>query len=120
MNRLDYNDFRGWDLPKYENGADAGYIVQYVDGYISWSPHDQFYDAYQPTSGMRAGLAVDAMKKGLVVKRAKWAKSEHNGFFRNLNYDCYLNKIMAASPNHYSPYEFGQEDHMVNDWEIVD
>ena len=58
MNRLDYNNFRGWELPSDENGADEGYLVEYVDGgkantdeyegYVSWSPADVFDRAYRP------------------------------------------------------------------------
>lgn len=57
MNRLDYNNLRGWDLPEDEDGTDAGYLVEYVDGgkanhpdfagYISWSPKDVFERAYR-------------------------------------------------------------------------
>lgn len=48
MNRLEYSQFRGWELPADENGADQGLLVEYVDGgkantaeyagYVSWSP----------------------------------------------------------------------------------
>lgn len=48
MTRQDYNDYRGWELPEDEDGADEGYLVEYLDGgqanhedhegYISWSP----------------------------------------------------------------------------------
>ena len=31
MNRLEYNQYRGWDLPAYENGADEGFLVEYLD-----------------------------------------------------------------------------------------
>lgn len=58
MNRLDYNNLRGWDLPADENGDDEGYLVEYLDGgkanhrdfcgYISWSPADVFKRSYQP------------------------------------------------------------------------
>lgn len=56
MNRQMYNDYRGWELPSNENGADEGYLVEYMDGgksnhpdhagYISWSPKEQFENAY--------------------------------------------------------------------------
>jgi|Deesub1362A_J573_1020465.scaffolds.fasta_scaffold48497_1 hypothetical protein len=56
MNRLDYNEYRGWELPEDENGDDEGYLVEYVDGgkpndsrhegYISWSPKEQFDNGY--------------------------------------------------------------------------
>ncbi len=56
MTRQEYNDHRGWPLPKDENGSDNGYLVEYVDGgkpnhpghagYISWSPVEVFEKAY--------------------------------------------------------------------------
>lgn len=57
MNRQEYNNFRGWKLPDDEDGADEGYLVEYVDGgkanttqhngYVSWSPKDVFERAYK-------------------------------------------------------------------------
>ncbi len=55
MNRIDYNIYRGWELPSNESGSDEGYLVEYVDGesnhpghkgYISWSPKAQFDNGY--------------------------------------------------------------------------
>jgi len=59
MNRKEYTDYRGWELPADENGADEGYLVEYEQsetspnvyhpnhkGYISWSPKDVFEEAY--------------------------------------------------------------------------
>lgn len=46
MTRGDYNDLRGWTIPKDENPADEGYIVKYSDGYVSWSPKQAFEEAY--------------------------------------------------------------------------
>lgn len=61
MSRLDYNTLRGWDLPSDENGDDAGFLVEYMDGgqanhpdyagYISWSPSAVFNAAYIPAQG---------------------------------------------------------------------
>lgn len=57
MTRGDYNSFRGWTVPADENGSDAGYLVEYIDGgkpnttqyagYVSWSPKDVFDRAYR-------------------------------------------------------------------------
>lgn len=57
MNRLDYNSYRDWVLPSDENGEDEGYLVEYLDGgkpnhpdhegYISWSPKEQFDNGYK-------------------------------------------------------------------------
>ena len=57
MNRLEYNEYRGWQLPENENGVDEGFLVEYLDGgeanhpdhagYISWSPKTVFENAYK-------------------------------------------------------------------------
>ena len=82
MNRLDYNNLRGWTVPPDENPEDEGYLVEYIDGgkpnvagfdgYISWSPKEQHEAAYRPTNGISFGLAIEAMKKGLKVCRTGW------------------------------------------------
>lgn len=82
MSRGEYNELRGWKTPDSENEADAGYLVEYLDGgkanhpafenYISWSPQDVFDRAYRPTSAMTFGLAIEAMKQGRRVARAGW------------------------------------------------
>lgn len=83
MTRQEYNDFRGWQLPENENGADEGYLVEYQDGgepntaeykgYVSWSPKAQFDNAYQDvTKGVSFGHAVELLKAGHRVAREGW------------------------------------------------
>lgn len=83
MNRQEYNDYRGWELPSDENGADAGMLVEYLDGgasnhpehdgYISWSPLDVFNNAYQDANeGMSFGHAIEFAKQGFKVARKGW------------------------------------------------
>ncbi|GLO70315.1 hypothetical protein MACH17_18320 [Phaeobacter inhibens] len=82
MDRQAYNDYRGWDLPADEDGSDAGFLVEYVDGgasnhpdhegYISWSPADVFERAYQSSGSMNFGHALQALKDGHRVARAGW------------------------------------------------
>lgn len=82
MTRAAYNDYRNWTLPADEDGADDGYLVEYLDGgkandsrhagYISWSPKEQFDAAYRPTTGLSFGLAIEALKAGKRVSRAGW------------------------------------------------
>lgn len=82
MTRAEYNAYRGWTLPADEDGSDAGYLVEYLDGgkpnvaghdgYVSWSPKAQADAAYRETSGLSFGLAIEAMKKGMRVARADW------------------------------------------------
>ena len=82
LTRLAYNQFRGWALPSNENGEDEGYLVEYTDGgapntqqykgYVSWSPKEQFENAYRETSGLTFSLALEALKKGEKVAREGW------------------------------------------------
>ncbi len=82
MTRLEYNQFRKWELPSDENGADEGYLVEYLDGgkpnvegyagYVSWSPKEQFDAAYQPTTAMSFGHAIVALEAGYKVSREGW------------------------------------------------
>ena len=82
MSRAEYNAYRGWTLPADENGEDAGYLVEYLDGgqsnhpnhigYISWSPADVFDRAYRPTTGLSFGMAIEALKLGEHVARSGW------------------------------------------------
>lgn len=82
MNRQAYNDFRGWTLPADEDGADEGYLVEYLDGgkpnvegfdgYVSWSPKEQFDAAYQPLTALSFGHAIEAAKAGSRISRAGW------------------------------------------------
>lgn len=82
MGRGEYNVYRGWGIPKYENPSDEGYLVEYVDGgqanhhkhpgYISWSPKDVFERAYRPSSGLDFGDALRALKAGMRIARAGW------------------------------------------------
>ena len=58
MSRKEYCDYRGWELPKDENGDDRVYLVEYEvdetskpnhpnhEGYISMSPKAVFEKAY--------------------------------------------------------------------------
>ena len=82
MNRLEYNEYRGWELPSNENGSDPGFLVEYLDGgasndsrhvgYISWSPAEVFHKAYRQVDGLTFGLALEALKLGNKVARAGW------------------------------------------------
>ena len=82
MTRAEYCAFRGWTLPDNENETDKGWLVEYLDGgkaktrtysgYVSWSPDEQFQNAYREVDGLSFGLAIEALKKGCKVARAGW------------------------------------------------
>lgn len=144
MNRLEYNEFRGWTLPADEDGADEGYLVEYVDGgkpnttqyagYVSWSPKEQFDKAYRETAGLTFGNAVEALKLGGKVCRAGW-----NGKGMWLKYvhedkygvqglqDAYSYKPdmlpwigMKTADDKFVPWLASQTDVLAEDWMIVD
>jgi len=74
MNRGDYNKFKGWTIPEDENPLDDGFLVEYEDGYISWSPKDTFNQAYIDVTSydLSFGNAIYLMKKGYKVSRKGW------------------------------------------------
>lgn len=69
MTRIEYNALRGWPLPADENGADAGYLVEYTDGgkpnmpgfagYVSWSPADVFERSYKQSDSWLDRLRIE-------------------------------------------------------------
>lgn len=111
MNRLEYNQYRGWQLPEDENGSDEGYLVEYLDGgesnhpdhegYISWSPKPVFDNAYRPTFGMNFGLALEAAKGGKKIARSGWNGA--NQF------------VVAMPPLHLPPFSTQEPGPKVND-----
>lgn len=139
MNRLEYNQLRGWTVPADENPADDGYLVEYLDGgtpnhpdyagYISWSPKVQFEAAYRPTSGLTFGLATEALKLGLRVARAGWNGkgmwlkliTDWNGNIGSLpeDYEALPWIGMKTADNKFVPWLASQTDVLADDWVIV-
>lgn len=82
MNRLAYNQYRGWKLPEDENGEDEGYLIEYLDGgesnhglhkgYISWSPKQVFDNAYREVEYLSFSTALELLKQGFKIARAGW------------------------------------------------
>lgn len=139
MTRAAYNILRDWELPADENGDDAGYLVEYLDGgqanhkdfegYISWSPKAVFENAYGPTDGMTFGLALEALKKGHKVARKGWngkgqwlfmIPASHWETTRGL-------ELLDGRPwigiktvdDCFMPWVASQSDMLSSDWEIV-
>ena len=148
MTRQAYNDYRGWQLPDNEDGADDGYLVEYVDGgkandprhagYISWSPKDVFERAYRPVENMSFGLAIEALKAGKKVARAGW---NGNGMFlflvpgstfkvnrpplmgiypegTEINYCPHID--MKTADGKVVPWLASQTDVLAEDWAVVE
>lgn len=52
--------------------GEDGYLVEYKDGYKSWSPKSVFEEAYHEVKGMNFGEVIEALKTGLAVRRKGW------------------------------------------------
>lgn len=148
MTRAAYNNFRGWTLPADEDGADEGYLVEYMDGgkpnttthegYVSWSPRAQFDNAYRKTSCLSFGLAIDALKQGLRVARHGWngkgmflflvpgsvfkvSRAPLLGIYpegTEINYHSHID--MRTASGEIIPWLASQTDMLADDWHIVD
>ncbi len=138
MSRIEYNDYREWELPENENGADAGYLVEYLDGgqsnhpdhagYISWSPKDVFERSYRLVEGLDFGSALAAIKMGMKVSRTGW---NGKGMFLRLNwnqsptvkfeqknsgYEVLPFIVMKTADNKLVPWLASQTDLLAEDW----
>lgn len=127
MTRLEYNQFRGWELPEDENGDDDCYLVEYVDGgqanteeydgYVSWSPADVFDRASRSTRAMSFGLAIEAAKKGALIARAGWNGKSKFVYFKHYPSQPYL--VMKTAQDQLVPWLASQSDMLDDDGEIV-
>lgn len=134
MNLVDAEEMLG---RKIQPGNEEGYLVEYEDGYRSWSPKEAFEKAYWLTDGMTFGLAVEAMKAGEKVSRAGWnakgmfvyivsadiypAKMEAiKGCFDKdmVPYGTYI--AMKTAKNNVMPWTPSQCDVLAEDWCLVD
>jgi len=129
MTRLAYNELRGWKLPEDENGDDEGYLVEYVDGgkpnlegyegYVSWSPKEQFDNAYRPIDNMTFGLAIEALKQGKKVARAGW--NGRGMFVRFVDATESLNRhfVLLNVVGTFDTWVASVSDTLAEDWVIV-
>lgn len=135
MTRGEYNIKRGWKIPANENPEDEGFLVEYSDGYISWSPKKQFEEAYRECDNMTFGLAIEALKKGLKVARKGWnGKGQYIELATNISYvnagdeiincnhDAIGNKAIAfvGTSGVQMGWLASQADMLAEDWCIVE
>lgn len=125
---------------KIQANNEDGYLVEYEDGYKSWSPKEVFEKAYRKTDGLTFGLSIEAMKKGEKVARKGWngkgmfiyyvpenfypangnKLGTMNGIFENdlVPYGAYI--AMKTAQNNVVPWLASQTDVLAEDWEIVE
>lgn len=142
MNRKDYNDYRGLELPDNEDGSDEGMLVEYVDGgrpnhpdhegYISWSPIDVFNNSYHKVGvGSSFSIALELLKSGNKVARAGW---NGKGIFIKLQTPDEHSKMTSPyifidttglqtdnkhAPKSCVPWLASQTDMLAEDWVVV-
>lgn len=121
------------------NHGRIGYLVIESSGEESWVSPESFYSAYSSRDAMTFGLAIEALKIGRRVARAKWID---NGLWIELvrSTNCAAGRAMAAAEpvarseprgdqqvvlraagNEFiSPWLPSQEDMLAKDWAVVD
>ena len=109
-------------------GNEDGYLVEYEDGYKSWSPKEAFEKAYHRTEGMPFGHAIQAMKDGHKVARRGWngkglwleiqKPDEHSKMTLPYIYLNYLPTVEYPTGARV-PWLASQTDMLCEDWYIV-
>jgi hypothetical protein len=145
MTRGEYNKFRGWTLPADEDGDDEGYRVEYKDGgkpniegfagYVSWSPKEQFDNAYQPLYALSFGHAIEALKEGQRAARSGWngkgmflylvpensypaqTEAARLHFGDMVPYGAYI--AMKTAQGNVVPWLASQTDVLADDWQVI-
>jgi len=79
MNRQEYNDLRGWEVPADEDPTDEGFLVERLDGgsanhadfegYISWSPKEIFEATHQAQVSTFSSSEDDLATEEMVQER---------------------------------------------------
>ena len=156
MTRGEYNALRGWFVPDDENPQDEGYLVEYIDGesnlvgfegYVSWSPKQQFEGAYETSHKMSFSHALHLLKNGEKVARKGWNgkgmyilvikgecitntindsygdptryEIDHTGYEKGTTMPVLDAIYMKTADNKLVPWLASQSDLLTNDWELV-
>lgn len=111
-----------------------GYVVQYEDGYVSWSPKEAFEKAYRQCDNMTFGLALEALKKSCKVARKGWngkgmfllcVPSEKWGIIDKIGLGIPKGNLlpwigMKTADGKFVPWLASQTDMLAEDWVIVE
>ena len=105
-----------------------GYIVEYENNYISWSPKEVFEEAYKSDCNLTFGMAIELMKKGCKVAREGWNGKDmyiylcKNPIVESDDYYLALPTIIMKTAKHELCVGWlaSQADMLSNDWVIVE
>lgn len=134
MNRGEYDNYRGWDIPENENPADEGYFIKYNDGYETWLAKKQFEEMYKECTFLSFSEALVLLRRGFKVARKGWnGKKQYiqlatcisykstDGIIINCDHDTIGNASIAFVGT--SGVQIGwlasQADMLSDDWVIV-
>ena len=87
MDMTDVPKVLGRELNPVTNDED-GYLVEYENGYISWSPKSVFLESYHELSVMNFGNALSVLKSGYPVRRANWSGNKFLYFVPSASYSA--------------------------------
>lgn len=113
-----------------------GYLVEYKDGYKSWSPKSMFEEAYSEVGSVNFGGAIDLLKAGLAVRRKCWSGNKFLYYVPTASYPAMTNVAKSIADKDgkvlYKEYiairckdgDVGfytptQCDVLADDWEVV-
>jgi hypothetical protein len=141
MSLLEYNAFRGWNIPNNEDGATTGFLVEYINegnantekykNYVSWSPSEVFENTYKSSGELSFGDALVYLKRGHKVARNGW---NGKGIFIELQNPTENSKMTSPyifidttslqtdndlATRSLVPWIASQTDILSNDWRIV-
>lgn len=66
-----YNDYRGWIIPPDENPDAQGFLVEHIDGSVSWRAEKMFNEAYAELGTNQLIETVVGMKSDDFKERFK-------------------------------------------------
>ena len=88
--------------------------VMFDDGHKVYLNKTTFEHNFRKITGLSFSFALDAIKSGMRVTRARWKDST-----KYLSLDGFLNIIILTHDNEHSDYAVDMEDIMANDYCIV-
>lgn len=124
------------DGPDADHDLVGGYLVEYSDGYLSWSPPEAFEGGYRRAaspeveSGYDIGWALAKLDDGYKVRRAGWngkgmwlslqVPDEHSKMTLPYVYIEYPAGSPAYPNGSRVPWLASQTDLLSSDWELAD
>ena len=126
------------------NPTDSGYLVQYLDGYTSWSPKEVFEEAYRELGTMSYSDALICLQGGYKLARAGWngkgmwvalcmgTKDLHSSMFWNVHSKAHAEAqggtatvdpyfiMCTAQGSIQMGWNASQADQLATDWQIIE